>query len=76
MASASDHRAPRPPTAKPFRSTGFPVGLVAASLAFAAVARLREAQFLSWGWRLTFLASILLVALGYYVRKTVAESPI
>ncbi len=56
--------------------TGFPVGLVAASLAFAAVARLREAQFLSSGWRLPFLASILLVALGYYVRKTVAESPI
>jgi MHS family shikimate/dehydroshikimate transporter-like MFS transporter len=56
--------------------TGFPVGLVAASLAFAAVARLPEAEFLAWGWRIPFLASILLVALGYYVRKTVAESPI
>jgi MHS family shikimate/dehydroshikimate transporter-like MFS transporter len=56
--------------------TGFPIGLVAASLAFAAVARLPEAAFLSWGWRTPFLASILLVGIGYYVRKRVAESPI
>jgi MHS family shikimate/dehydroshikimate transporter-like MFS transporter len=56
--------------------TGFPIGLVAASLSFAAVARLAETDFLSWGWRLPFLASIVLVALGYYVRKKVAESPI
>jgi MFS transporter, MHS family, shikimate and dehydroshikimate transport protein len=56
--------------------TGFPIGLVAASLSFAAVARLPEADFLSWGWRVPFLASIVLVALGYYVRKKVAESPV
>jgi MFS transporter, MHS family, shikimate and dehydroshikimate transport protein len=55
---------------------GFPIGLVAASLSFAGVARLSEADFLSWGWRLPFLASIVLVALGYYVRKQVAESPV
>jgi MFS transporter, MHS family, shikimate and dehydroshikimate transport protein len=56
--------------------TGAPLGLVAASLAFAVVARLREAEFLSWGWRIPFLASILLVVLGYYVRMRIAESPI
>jgi MHS family shikimate/dehydroshikimate transporter-like MFS transporter len=56
--------------------TGFPIGLVAASLSFAAVARMPEAEFLSWGWRLPFLGSIVLVALGYYVRKKVAESPV
>jgi MHS family shikimate/dehydroshikimate transporter-like MFS transporter len=56
--------------------TGFPIGLVAASLAFAAVARLPEGEFLSWGWRIPFLASILLVGVGYYVRKRVAESPV
>ena len=56
--------------------TGFPIGLVAASLAFAAVARLPEADFLSWGWRVPFLASIVLVAFGYYVRMKVAESPV
>lgn len=56
--------------------TGFPIGLVAASLSFAAVARMPEAEFLSWGWRLPFLGSIVLVALGYYVRKKVSESPV
>jgi MFS transporter, MHS family, shikimate and dehydroshikimate transport protein len=56
--------------------TGFPIGLVAASLAFAAVSRLPEADFLSWGWRLPFLASIVLVVFGYYVRKRIAESPV
>jgi MHS family shikimate/dehydroshikimate transporter-like MFS transporter len=56
--------------------TGFPIGLVAASLSFAAVARMPEAEFLSWGWRLPFLGSIVLVALGYYVRTKVAESPV
>ena len=56
--------------------TGFPIGLVAASLAFAAVTRLPEADFLAWGWRLPFLASIVLVVFGYYVRKKVAELPI
>jgi MFS transporter, MHS family, shikimate and dehydroshikimate transport protein len=56
--------------------TGFPIGLVAASLAFAATARLPEPEFLTWGWRLPFLASILLVGLGYYVRLKVAESPV
>jgi len=56
--------------------TGFPIGLAVASLAFAAAARLPEAEFLSWGWRLPFLASIVLVGLGYYVRTRVAESPV
>ena len=56
--------------------TGFPIGLVAASLSFAAVARMPEAELLSWGWRLPFLGSIVLVALGYYVRTKVAESPV
>ena len=46
------------------------------SLAFAAASRLPEADFLSWGWRLPFLASIVLVLFGYYVRKRIAESPV
>src|SRR5205823_13560585 len=40
------------------------------------LSQLPEADFLSWGWRLPFLASIVLVALGYYVRKKVAESTV
>jgi MFS family permease len=37
---------------------------------------LSEDQFASWGWRLPFLASILLVAIGLYVRLTISETPV
>ncbi|MFD9127566.1 MFS transporter, partial [Kitasatospora sp. NPDC059571] len=37
---------------------------------------LDEAQFLAWGWRLPFLASSVLVALGLFVRLRVAETPL
>lgn len=40
---------------------GFPAGLVLATLAFSAVSKLPEAQFLSWCWRLPFLMSFVLV---------------
>ncbi|HYD13405.1 MAG TPA: MFS transporter [Allosphingosinicella sp.] len=33
-----------------------------------------EADFLSWGWRVPFLLSVLLVAVGWYIRNRVAES--
>jgi metabolite-proton symporter len=33
-----------------------------------------EADFLAWGWRVPFLASVLLVAVGWYIRNRVAES--
>ena len=33
-----------------------------------------EADFLDWGWRVPFLLSVLLVAVGWYIRNRVAES--
>ena len=33
-----------------------------------------EADFLAWGWRVPFLLSVLLVAVGWYIRNRVAES--
>lgn len=36
---------------------------------------LTEEQFLSWGWRIPFLLSILLVLFGLWVRKAVDETP-
>ncbi len=33
-----------------------------------------EADFLSWGWRVPFLLSVVLVAVGWYIRNRVAES--
>ena len=37
---------------------------------------LTDQQFLEWGWRVPFLASALLIAVGMWIRLTVAESPI
>ena len=32
--------------------------------------------FLEWGWRIPFLLSIVLIAVGYFVRRAVDESPV
>jgi metabolite-proton symporter len=54
---------------------GTPTGLLLSTAAFALVARLPDAQFLAWGWRLPFLASVVLVLIGIMIRLRVAETP-
>jgi metabolite-proton symporter len=55
---------------------GVPLGslLSAGILAFMAGVQ-SEAEFLRWGWRVPFLLSGVLVAIGWYIRNRVAESP-
>ncbi len=36
---------------------------------------LSEADFVSWGWRIPFLASAVLVAVGLWIRLRIAETP-
>lgn len=55
---------------------GFPLGLVSASMVFALVSKMPEADFLAWGWRIPFLISIVLVGLGAFIRRRVPESPV
>lgn len=55
--------------------TGVGLGLILSSLAMTAVAAMPEADMLSWGWRIPFLASIALVGLGWFIRLKVPESP-
>ena len=54
---------------------GVPAGLILSNLIFLAVAGLPEAQFLAWGWRIPFLLSIALVAVGLFIRLRIMESP-
>ena len=54
---------------------GSPAGLLLATGVFGAVSLLPEEQFLAWGWRIPFLLSALLIAVGLFVRLTVAETP-
>jgi MHS family shikimate/dehydroshikimate transporter-like MFS transporter len=55
---------------------GFPLGLVLSSLAFASVSKMPEGDFQSWGWRIPFLLSVVLVVVGLFIRSKVAESPV
>ena len=54
---------------------GSPAGIVLGSLAFSLATAVSGKAFLSWGWRLPFLFSVILIAVGLYARLSVAESP-
>jgi len=56
-------------------NTGSCVGLILANLAFLALSGQSEADFLSWGWRIPFILSAILVVLGMVIRARVSESP-
>ncbi len=54
---------------------GVAAGNLLAAGVLALMARLQsDADFLSWGWRVPFLLSALLVVVGWYIRNRVAES--
>ncbi len=55
---------------------GIPCGLFLANLAVLAVSRLSGDQFIRWGWRLPFLLSAVLVAVGLYIRLGILETPV
>jgi MFS family permease len=55
---------------------GVPAGLFLANLAVLAFSRVSGAHFLEWGWRLPFLLSGLLIALGIYIRVGILETPV
>lgn len=59
-----------------FANMGGPAGAVLATLAVSAVSVLPSGEFLSWGWRIPFLISIVLIAIGLVIRLKVAESPL
>lgn len=53
---------------------GYPLGVVLSAAAFALVTQLPEAAMLSWGWRVPFLASALLIGLGLFIRLNLMET--
>ncbi|HEY2021009.1 MFS transporter [Paraburkholderia sp.] len=77
MVMAIEHA---PPRMRAFCSSVVHIGLPAGFLLPIALmgglsAALTDEQFLSWGWRLPFLGSILLVGLGLFIRFRIDESP-
>ena len=59
-----------------FPQLGAPLGFVLSAGSFLVLTEtLSNAEFLAWGWRVPFMASILLVLLGLYVRLRITETP-
>ncbi len=54
---------------------GVPCGLFLANLAVLAFSHISGDEFLTWGWRLPFAFSILLVGVGLYIRLGILETP-
>jgi MFS family permease len=59
-----------------FAPMGTQVGNALAGGAFLAVGALGKDEMLAWGWRIPFLISLLLLALGVYIRAKVSETPV
>ena len=58
-----------------FAHIGVPGGLLLASGAFSLASLLPDEAFLAWGWRACFLLSVVLLAIGAYIRLSVMETP-
>ncbi|TDD25307.1 MFS transporter [Nonomuraea diastatica] len=58
-----------------FPVAGNAAGVLLASASFTAVSSMPDDAFLSWGWRIPFLASFLVAGVGLYIRMKIAETP-
>src|ERR1017187_4417215 len=54
---------------------GYPLAVILATAVFALVSQLPEREFLTWGWRVPFLLSAILVGIGLYIRLRLVETP-
>lgn len=60
-----------------FPQIGVPLGMLMATVALWLVDSMTtEEQFLSWGWRIPFLFSLVLIVIGMVIRLGVSESPV
>ncbi|MGX8939710.1 MFS transporter [Symbiopectobacterium sp. Eva_TO] len=60
-----------------FPQLGAPIGFFFANVTFLLLSwLLSEEQFMTWGWRVPFVASAVLVLIGLYVRVSLHEAPV
>jgi metabolite-proton symporter len=59
-----------------FAAIGVNIGLLLATGVFAIVSSLPREDFLTWGWRVPFLLSIVLILFGFFIRARVSETPV
>ena len=58
-----------------FTLAGTQAGAILSTLVFIPVSALPDDQLMSWGWRIPFLLSAVVVAVGYVVRRAMPETP-
>lgn len=58
-----------------FAQFGVPIGVLTSNTVFIAASALAGGSFLSWGWRVPFLVSILLVVVGLLARAKLTDTP-
>lgn len=59
-----------------YAQAGAPVGVILANLAFLLISRtVSEDAFMSWGWRIPFLASAILIGISMYVQLHLEDTP-
>ena len=58
-----------------FTLSGTQMGFILATMVFLPISALPEDQLLSWGWRVPFFLSAIVVAVGFWVRRTLPETP-
>lgn len=58
-----------------FAQFGVPMGVLTSNLAFLAVSGMSNESFLSYGWRIPFLLSAVLVVVGFVVRSRLEDAP-
>jgi MFS family permease len=56
--------------------SGTQAGQIIATAVFLPVAALPEQDLLTWGWRVPFWASAVMVLVGYLIRRSLAETPV
>ncbi|MED1791485.1 MFS transporter [Brevibacillus nitrificans] len=57
-----------------FPAMGIPLGMLLGTFSISLMSLLPEEQFLSWGWRIPFLLSALLVGVGLWIRMGLGET--
>ena len=58
-----------------FTLSGTQAGLIIATAVFLPISMLPEDQLLAWGWRVPFWLSVVVVGIGYWIRRTLEETP-
>ena len=57
-----------------FPAMGIPLGMLLGTFSVSLMSMLPDGQFLTWGWRVPFLLSALLVAIGIWIRRGIVET--